>query len=933
MPVRSAARVAAPSAPSPVCGQPVLNSPYGYTGSAGAYTSGTAGLPTFGSAGTDFPAATAGLVVAAGDNTADAGPNALYQADHTVVYFEPGTHTLKQGMYTGTGTAYVGGYTSAAGKAVLDGAGTAGLDGADAQNADETWKYLTVQNFGSDRDSTVLGNVNGAAFSSGNTYQYDTIGPDEYNSSGGSGQDNGGGYGIAFYSNTTIDHDCLTQDSQGAFNGSSGINNKITNNEISKNGLGEYPDSGNNPQACGCSAGGKVLDNLNTDVTGNYVHDNYNTGIWADFDNSGLDISGNYVSANWGAGIAIEASYNSNITGNTLVGNGWGSNGPFPSTSYSCYGPTSCTNGLGPVTGGGGGNPYAALELDNSGGNANLNAVTIPGSVPVAGCSSNCVVNSRFSGQMNVQANVLTDNFGGVQVYTDTDRYPGNIDNDSSCSVPLGVGATDQQPNSPTYYRQTSMLQTTSSDASVSGTSVSTTGGTITICADYGAAQPAGPADQGGAAQAPSAGMAVFNMDTGTFLGNVASVSSNKSFTLDRSPGNATGFRLYVSGYGGCGMADYFGGNLNVASGNPSANYWDNCIWGSRNETISGNTFTTNSGSITGCTAANLCGVMGAVAFNAGVPQLMQVFDNYSNTTAKAAGGLGNVWSGNTYNWSGSGGSGGWQMEAGTQGTLISQADWLNIWGQDAGSTFNGSTPSPTPTSPSPTPTSPSPTPTSPSPTGTGGLAYDATGPSPSGKTCAGCATLSWSHTVSGANTALLVGVAAGKNSDAALHTAATYGGTPMTLLKTVHDDNKPDGYLDVFGLAGVPAGTASVTVTVTGGTAAELTGGSESFTGAAQSGTFGTAASAYGYTATPKITTGVGHAGDIVAGFAASGSSIRSATAPSTSRYIANRDGDTGAGNSAGATSPSTGSPVTMSWAGANDYWGAVAVEVAAAA
>ena len=376
----------------------------------------------------------------------------------------------------------------------------------------------------------------------------------------------------------------------------------VSDNEISRNGLGEYPDNGDNPQSCGCSAGGKLLDNLNSSVTGNWVHGNYNTGIWADFDNTGLNISNNYVAANWGVGIAVEGSYNTQITGNTLVGNGWASEGPWPSSPYRCFGGTSCTNGIGPVTGGGGGLPYSALELDNSGGNANLSTVAVPGSVPVPGCSGHCTVTSRYAGRLLVQGNVLTDNFGGVGVYTDTDRYPGNVDSDSACSVPLGTGPAGQQPNSSTYYQQTKELQTTSSTAAISGTSVTTTAGMVTLCGNYGGAQA--DAAPGGAPHAPSPGMAVFDMNAGTLLGTVAATPAPTatSFTLTRAPGNATGVRLLVSAYGGCGPADYFGGALNTASGHPAARYWDNCIWGSRNITVTGNTFSLNAASVNGCT-------------------------------------------------------------------------------------------------------------------------------------------------------------------------------------------------------------------------------------------------------------------------------------------------------------------------------------------
>ena len=69
-----------------------------------------AGLPTFGSPGSDFPGATQIIVVPAGNNTAAAGGGA-YNVDHAVVYFDPGIHQIENVMYTGHDTAYVGGYT------------------------------------------------------------------------------------------------------------------------------------------------------------------------------------------------------------------------------------------------------------------------------------------------------------------------------------------------------------------------------------------------------------------------------------------------------------------------------------------------------------------------------------------------------------------------------------------------------------------------------------------------------------------------------------------------------------------------------------------------------------------------------------------------------------------------------------------------------
>ncbi len=709
----------APTTGTQICNQSVLDSPYTYNGTAGTYTAGNepSGLPTFGSAGTDFPSATSIIVVPTGDNTAAAGTG-TYQVNNAIVYFEPGTHDLTSILYAGHDSVYIGGYNISAGKAVINGVdgatggtGTGGSDFAVSQassgdNVYNTWEYLTIENYTSSENSAVMGNVNGGGWDIGDTYSYDTIGPNEYGYAGSSvapstGQDNGGGYAVNMGSNTTASYDCFVQNAQGAFNGG-GVNITINHNEISQNGLGEYPDDGNNPKGCGCSGGGKLFNSTNPTVDYNYVHDNYNAGIWLDFDNTGADISYNYISSNWSEGIFYEASYNANISDNTLVGNGWASDGTWPTGgAYQCYNNISCTNGFGPSTGAGGGNPYAAINLSNSGGNSNLTTVAIPASVTMPGCSSNCTVTSRYSGQILIQDNVLTNNFGGVKVYTDTNRYPDNIDYDSACSVPLGSGANGQQANNMTYYRQTKVLEV-NGDATVSGSSVTTSSGAQTLCDDYGAAISAETdAGQTHTVQAPSVGMAVYDQNANAFLGTITAVTSANSFTLSGSPGNRSSASLLISAYGGCGPADYFGGDPGVASGQPSANYWDNCIWGSHNVTVSGNTFSLDASAVTGCNTTNMCGYMTNEAFDAGVPQLVTYWQNYTGIVAKVTGGLNNVWSNNTYTWNGSGPPSAWQFWAGDQGNHVTQAAWqASPYGQDAGSTFNAGNATPPPSTP-----------------------------------------------------------------------------------------------------------------------------------------------------------------------------------------------------------------------------------------
>ena len=689
--------------PTRVCGnQSILDSRYTYDGQPGTFNvSGSpSGLPTFGSAGSDFPDYTRIVVISAGNNTM-AAVAGRYGADHTIFYFEPGRHVIQDGMVTGDHSIYIGGYDSSGGSAILDGVNGGAPKGVGGSylsvsspgvvNADQTWEYLTIENFATSQNNAVMGNEYEAGFDNGNTYKYDTIGPNEYGYAGAgvapkTGESNGGGYAIGAGGYTTIEYNCLTQNAQGAFNGG-GVNDIISHNEIMRNGLGEYPDTegpGGSPYRCGCSGGGKLLYSVNAVVTNNYVHDNYNIGIWLDFDNTGADISDNYVASNWGEGISYEASYNANISDNTLTGNGWASNGAWPAGvgGRPCYGGVSCVNGYGPITGAGGAFPYAALFLPNSGGNKYLHSVTVPD------CKSDCTVESNYSGELLVEGNNFIDNFGAVMVYTDTNRYPGNIDNDSACSTPLGPLG---QPNNGTYYLQTKELYT-AADATIAGTSVTSTGGTTTLCSNYGASE--GDGGQLNAVHAPSAGMAVYNLNTRQLIGTVASVTNAKAFTLKSPAVSASGVSLVLSAYGGCGPADYYGGAPGVKSGQPAAYYWDNCIWGSRNVTVSHNTFSMRPDRVTGCTRANMCGYMAAVAFNAGVPPLMQFFDSYARLIASVSGALGNIWSENTYLWLGSGGPGQWQFWAGTQGNHVTWAQWTAPpYGQDARSTVSGASP------------------------------------------------------------------------------------------------------------------------------------------------------------------------------------------------------------------------------------------------
>ncbi|QGN59139.1 hypothetical protein [Nostocoides sp. HKS02] len=137
----------------PVCGQPSLRSPYGYSGAAGPYQSGTPGLPTFGAPGTDFPGARAGQVLA--PETAE------YQnwqlRPQTVYFLAPGVH---YGSFSAnTGDVFVGGYADGV-ASVLDGqySRRTAIDSniSIGEQTDVTIRYLTIQRFTPPVDQTAV---------------------------------------------------------------------------------------------------------------------------------------------------------------------------------------------------------------------------------------------------------------------------------------------------------------------------------------------------------------------------------------------------------------------------------------------------------------------------------------------------------------------------------------------------------------------------------------------------------------------------------------------------------------------------------------------------------------------------------------------------------------------------------------------------------
>ncbi|WP_406057045.1 right-handed parallel beta-helix repeat-containing protein [Kribbella sp. NBC_00889] len=295
----------------------------------------------------------------------------------TTFWLAAGTHKLGAGMYAQVipkdGNTYVG-----APGAILDGA----KDNRYAFTGyatKVTVKNLTIQNFGAPRTNNDEGVVNHDAAASW-TVEANTI---RLNA----------GAGLMVGDHNVVRGNCLQQNGQYGFNAYNpgkvkGIT--IEKNEIAGNNTDDWERV---KKGCGCTGGGKFWEVTGAVVRGNWIHDNLSAGLWADTNNTGFVIEGNYISSNLAEGIIYETSYNAGIRGNTFARNGL------------VKGPLNL------------GFPTSALYISESGSDPR-----------VAG-----VYNKTFE----VSDNVFTDNWSGVVLWENADRFAGSPANTSTGSGTL----------------------------------------------------------------------------------------------------------------------------------------------------------------------------------------------------------------------------------------------------------------------------------------------------------------------------------------------------------------------------------------------------------------------------------------------------------------------------------------------------------------
>ena len=391
-----------------VCRSPLLTSPYHYHGPAGSYRSGTAGLPTYGAPGTDFPQDTAGTVLPAGEHDY---PSYALRPD-TVYYLLPGKHigslqadandSFVGGFSHGVATILTGDYSGA--HWAIDSNSTNG------NQAGVTIEYLTIEKY---QPAGNAGAINQDS-NSGWTIQYNTI------------TLNTPGAGVVVGTDNTLSHNCITLNGQYGFTSiatnpwkvdpltGGPYNVTVTGNEISYNDTCDFEGLLNNPAIgwskynpvparhrsaeCGTvvpdgdEGGFKLWQTDGARIVNNYVHNNWGPGGWADTDNANTTFAGNTITSNDGPAIIEEISYNFAITGNYLAGNGW-------------------IGGLGNP-----GFPTPAIYVSESGSDRTF------GGIPACPRTL-CPDQQAYPRQSVIRKNVIIDNGGSVFLWQSSSRY------------------------------------------------------------------------------------------------------------------------------------------------------------------------------------------------------------------------------------------------------------------------------------------------------------------------------------------------------------------------------------------------------------------------------------------------------------------------------------------------------------------------------
>ncbi|MGA4847142.1 right-handed parallel beta-helix repeat-containing protein [Streptomyces sp. G5(2025)] len=329
--------------------------------------------------------APAGAVTVDPANVGDLAAKTKNSPPNTTFWLRPGKHRLAPDRYAQIipkkGNRYLG-----APGAVLDGRKTNQYAfGGTAR--DVTIRHLTVQRFVAPPDEGVVNHDS----ADGWVIEHATI---QRNS----------GAGLMAGDRQRVRANCLRENGQygmNAYKAKGKISGLVVEgNEIVGNNTDDWE---RRRKGCGCTGGIKFWAVDGADVRGNWVHDNRGTGLWADTNNNDFRIEDNVLEANDGAALIYETSYNAVIRKNTIRRNNW-----VEGRRYADRGDNF---------------PFATVYVSESGGEPRVRART---------------------DKIEIHRNVLEDNWSGITLWENADRFCNSPANTSSGDCTLLVKDTDR---------------------------------------------------------------------------------------------------------------------------------------------------------------------------------------------------------------------------------------------------------------------------------------------------------------------------------------------------------------------------------------------------------------------------------------------------------------------------------------------------------
>lgn len=293
----------------------------------------------------------------------------------TTFWLSPGTHALAQDQFGQVipkdGNVYLG-----APGAVLDGRGI-NRAAFTQQAAGVVIRGLIIRGFVAPQDQGVVNHDSGPGWViEGNIIE-----------------DNGGAAMMAG-PGQQVRANCLRDNGQygiNAYRSGGGLSNLvIENNEITGNNTDDWESRA---PGCGCTGGVKFWAVNGADVRGNWVHHNHGAGLWADTNNNDFVIQGNLIEDNEAEGLFYEISYNLVLSGNTFRRNALvqGRRRAERGDNF----------------------PVAAVYISESGGEPRIPART---------------------NLIDIRGNMFSDNWSGVTLWENADRFCNSPANTSSLS-------------------------------------------------------------------------------------------------------------------------------------------------------------------------------------------------------------------------------------------------------------------------------------------------------------------------------------------------------------------------------------------------------------------------------------------------------------------------------------------------------------------